>query len=734
MARKIPKFKQRDITDCGAACMASISTYYGFKLPVSRIRQYASTDKKGTNVLGMIEAAEKMGFTAKGVKGPLESLFKIPKPAIAHVIVKGILYHYVIIYKVTKKYVITMDPADGKIHKVLHEDFKKEWTGVLILLLPNDEFTKGDKTTSPIVQFWRLIQPHKTIMLEALVGAFITTILGLSMAIYVQKIVDYVIVDGNRNLLNMMSVLMIAILLISFIISIIRSLFVLRTGQKIDVVLILGYYKHLMTLPQRFFDTMRIGEIVSRLNDAVKIRAFINDISLDLVVNLLTLLFSFGLMFVYSWQIALMMLIVIPLYGIIYFITNKVNKKYLRKIMENSAELESQLVESINSISTIKQFGLEWNAQIKTETRFVRLLGTIYSSGLNSIFAGNSASLVSRLFTIILLWIGAGLVLDQDITPGALMSCYALVAYFTGPVSNLIGVNNTIQDAIIASDRLFEIMDIEREESQGTINLTKDMLDNIKFIDVSFRYGSRVDVFEDLNLVLKKGKVTGIVGESGSGKTTLMALIQKLYPIGDGKIQIGMYSLDEINTDSLRHIISVVPQHIDIFAGNVVDNIAVGDFEPDMEKIVNICDEIGIKNFIEKLPNGFHSYLGENGANLSGGEKQRIAIARALYKDPEILILDEATSSLDSASEEYVQKAVKSLVDKGKTVIIIAHRLSTVMNADKIIVLKEGKLIEQGTHKQLFDKKGAYYKLWKYQFPVLDMILKDNKEGMGDIV
>ena len=733
MVGKIPKFKQRDVTDCGAACMASISSYYGFKLPLSRIRQYTSTDKKGTNVLGLIEGAEKMGFTAKGVKGPFESLFKIPKPAIAHVIVKEVLYHYVVIYKATKKYIIVMDPADGKVRKVLHEDFKKEWTGVLVILQPNEEFKKEDKTTPSMMQFLRLIKPHKTIMTEALIGSLVTTILGLSTAVYVQKIVDYVIVDGNRNLLNLMSVLMIAICLISFIISYLRSLFVVRTGQKIDVVLILGYYKHLMTLPQNFFDTMRIGEIVSRLGDAVKIRAFINDISLDLIINLLTFVFAFGLMFVYSWKIALMMLIVIPLYGIIYFITNRLNKKYLRKVMENNAELESQLVESINSISTIKQFGLEWNAQLKTETRFVRLLGNIYKSLLNSIFAGTSAAFVSQLFTIILLWVGTGFVLDRAMTPGALMSCYALIAYFTGPVSSLIGVNSTIQDALIASDRLFEIMDLEREESQGTINLTNDMAGDIEFTDIFFRYGSRVDVFKGLNLTLEKGKITGIVGESGSGKTTLMALVQKLYPVDDGKIQIGAYSLDEINTGSLRQIISVVPQHIDIFVGNVIENIAVGDFEPDMEKIVNICDEIGINDFIEKLPNGFYSYLGENGANLSGGEKQRIAIARALYKEPDFLILDEATSSLDSASEAYVQKAVKSLANKGKTVIIIAHRLSTVMNADKIIVLKKGELIEEGTHEQLFNKKGAYYKLWEYQFPVFDMIHKTSNKKNGNI-
>ena len=716
MRKKNITFKQQDITDCGAACLASVAKYYGYKLPLSRIRQYASTDKKGTNVLGMVEAAEKLGFTAKGVKGTFESLFKIPKPTIAHIIVKEVLHHYVVIYGITKKHVTLMDPYDGEIHKMPHDKFKKEWTGVLVLLVPSDAFEQGDETTSAFKRFLNLVQPHRTVMAEALAGAFVTTILGLSTAVYVQKIVDNVIVDGNMNLLNLMSVLMIVILLVRIIIGFTRSLFVLQTGQKIDVQLILGYYKHLLTLPQRFFDTMRIGEIVSRINDAVKIRAFINDVSLDLIVNILTIIFSFGLMFVYSWRIALIMLMVIPLYSATYYIINSLNKKYQRRIMENAAELESQLVESLNSIATIKRFGLEWHANIKTETRFVKLLGTIYRSGINAIFAENSSSFISSLFTIILLWIGAGFVLKQMITPGELMSCYALLGYFTGPVSSLIDVNRTIQDALIASDRLFEIMDLEREESEGMITLTPDMIGDICFNEVSFRYGSRGEVFKGLSLTIPEAKVTGIVGESGSGKTTLMSLLQKMYPVCSGRIRIGMHDIKDINNKSLRQVVSVVPQKVDIFAGSVIENIAVGDFDPDMKKIVSICNELVMKDFINKLPNGFQTYLGENGANLSGGERQRIAIARALYKGPEILILDEATSSLDSTSERYVQNVVQSLRKKGKTVIIIAHRLSTVMYSDKIIVLKQGEMIEQGTHKELLSIKGTYYTLWKHQF------------------
>lgn len=712
--------KQHDITDCGAACLASVAAHYHLQMPIAKIRQLASTDKKGTNVLGMIEAADKMGLSAKGVKGPFESLLKIPKPAIAHVVVKEVLHHFVVVYQTTDKYVKVMDPADGKFHKLSHEEFKEQWTGILILLAPSEQFSQGNEKISVARRFWFLIKPHRTVMTQALVGALVYTILGLSTSIYVQKIVDNVLVEGNLNLLNLLSVGMIFILLFQLFIGATKSLFTLKTGQKIDAQLILGYYQHLLKLPQQFFDTMRVGEIISRVNDAVKIRAFINDVSISLIVNIFIIIFSFALMFAYYWKLALIMLAIIPFYGALYWITNRINRRTQRKLMENSADLESQLVESLNAVGTIKRFGLEQFANTKTETRFIKLLRTVYQSATNSIYTGSASEMVARLFTIILLWAGSYFVIDQLITPGELLSFYALIGYFTGPVAGLIGMNKTIQDALIAADRLFELMDLEREETENKVALTADMLSDIRFVNVGFRYGSRTEVFEQLNLTIPHGQVTGIVGESGSGKSTLMALLQNLYPIHTGNILIGQYDLSYVSHESLRTLVGVVPQHIDLFAGNVIENVAVGEAQPDMKRIINICQSLGIMDFVESLPRGFDTYLGENGASLSGGQKQRLAIARALYKQPEILILDEATSSLDSASEGYVQNALEMLQAQGKTVIIIAHRLSTVCQADKICVLEKGALVEEGNHHQLLYRRGNYYELWRKQFPMLE--------------
>ena len=707
--------KQHDMRDCGAACLASVAGHYGLQLPIAKIRQLCHTDKRGTNALGLIQGLEQMGFNAKGVKASLENLPKAPLPAIAHTIFKEQYQHYVVIYKVHKGKISVMNPAYGKIETYTTEEFAKIWTGILILLEPNEYFEQRNEKTSLYQRFYQLIQPHRSILLQALVGAIFYTILGLSTSIYIQKITDYVLVDGNRRLLNLLSLIMIVLLLFQIFLGVMKSVLTLQTGQKIDKYLILGYYKHLLKLPQRFFDTMRVGEIISRVNDAVKIRTFINDVSIQIVVNVFIVLFSFALMFTYYGKLALSVALVIPFYLGIYAITNWLNKKVERRMMEESAELESHLVESLNAVKTIKQFGAEFYANNKTDIHFSTLLKTIYKSVLNSLFSGNASEFVSRIFTIVLLWVGAGYVIDREITPDELLSFYALIGYFTSPVSQLIGMNKSIQNALIASDRLFEIMDLEQEEVTDKIELTAEQIGNINFENVTFSYGSRREVFKDFSCVIQKGKTTAIVGESGSGKTTLATLIQNLYPVNSGKITIGDYEVQYLSHYSLRTLIGVVPQQIDLFSGNVIENIAFGEDFPDMQRVIDLTKQLGILSFIEQLPNGFQTHLGENGSQLSGGQRQRIAIARALYKNPEILILDEATSSLDTDSEQVIQATLNELKRTGKTLIVIAHRLSTIAHSDTILVLRNGQLIEQGTHQELLARETTYKAMWEKQ-------------------
>ena len=385
--------------------------------------------------------------------------------------------------------------------------------------------------------------------------------------------------------------------------------------------------------------------------------------------------------------------------------------------MEDTADLESQLVESLNSMRTIKEFGLESYSNLKTEIRFIKLLRSIYRSTTNTLFSSTGTELISRVSTIALLWTGSYFVIDQTITPGELLSFYAIAGYFTGPASNLISMNKPIQNALIAADRLFEIMDLEQETDENKFDLPREKIGDLKFHGISFSYGTRTEVFDHFSFCIKKGEVTAVVGDSGSGKTTLVALIQKLYPLTGGNISLGEYNLEHLSTDSLRKLVGIVPQHLDLFTGTLIENIAVGEFTPDMTRILEICHSLGMQKFIEKLPAGFNSWIGENGTTLSGGEKQRIAIARALYRDPEILLFDEATSSLDNESELFVQETIREMKRRGKTILVIAHRLSTVVQADHIAVLENGRIIEEGSHLSLWQQQGKYFSMWQKQLP-----------------
>lgn len=710
------KVKQHDMMDCGAACVSSIGNFYKIYMPITKIRQWSETDKNGANVLGLIQASEKMGFQAKGVKASIEAIDKIPLPAIAHVMYENYLQHYVVIYRVQKKKIHLMDPSLGQMLDLNPQEFEKIWTGALILIAPKNDFSPSNFKNSNAKRFYDLVKPHQSVLIQSIFGALLYTLLGLSIPIYIQKITDHVLTNGNKNLLNLMSTLLILLISIQALIGIKKTVLVMKTGQLIDAQLILGYYTHLMNLPQRFFDTMRIGEIISRINDAIKIRSFINETALEILVNTFVIVFTLCLMFSYYWKLAMVITIIIPIYVSIYLIMNHLNKKNERKLMEVSAKLETQLVESVHHAKTIKEFGIESFTNKLIENRFIKLLFTGFNSGLNNLFSNASSQYLSSILTIMILWIGSYFVIDGKISPGELFSFYALVGFFTGPIAMLINANKSIQNALIASDRLFEIMDLEIDTSfQNKLTLQKTDLGDIQFKNISFGHGNRTKVFKDFNLTIYKNQTTAIVGESGCGKTTLFSLFQHLYPIKEGAIYIGNYNMNGINIQDFRNMLGVISQDLHLFAGNILENIALGESNPDIKRIIEICQNLELSDFIEKLPNNYHTEIGENGTLLSGGQKQRIAFARAVYKNPEILLLDEATSSLDSISELPITKFIESFKRQSKTIIIIAHRLSTIKAADRIVLLKNGSVKESGNHADLMALKGEYFNLWNLQ-------------------
>ena len=551
--KKAIRVKQRDLMDCGAACLASVAAYFGLQIPVSRIRQYAGTSKEGTSLYGLMEAAERLHFQARAAKTTGIDIKGIPVPSIFHLVLENGLQHFVVVYQIGTKRVRYMDPAVGKLVFQPLDKFEKSWSGIVLLLIPSGHFQRGIEKKSVLMRFCQLIMPHKYILFQALVGASVYTVLGLSTSIYVQKIIDFVIPDSNIHLMNMLSLVMILLLCFQIVTGYFKSLLALRTGQQIDSFLILGYYKHLLELPQRFFDSMRIGEIISRVNDALRIRIFINDVALNVIVNGLTLIFSTVAMFIYSWKLALIMLSSIPVYILIYMINNKVNSKWQRRMMETGAALESQLVETVQGAATIRRFGSEAYFNLKTESRFVILMRAIFSSSRNGLVLSNISEWINGLLTILILWRGSYLVINQVLSPGELLSFYTLSVFFTTPVQALIGSNKPMQDALIAADRLFEIIDLETEKETGG----KLVLDNfpegdLVFNNIHFSYNPGIPVFCGLQFQIFRHKMTAIIGESGCGKSTLLSLIQKFYPLNGGDIMIGNTSLQYISTTCFK--------------------------------------------------------------------------------------------------------------------------------------------------------------------------------------
>jgi len=713
--KKIRAIRQHDQSDCGAACLCSIAGAFGYHLPISRIREFASTDSHGTNVLGLVEAANKMGFIARGVRGPTEALSSAPIPSLAHLEIKHNLFHFVVLTSVGKKYIRFMDPDGGTIKRVPREIFKEQWTGVLVVVAPGPEFQKKNENPRLISRFLKLVRPFRQVLLQSLLGAILYSILGLSTSLFVQKIMDFVLVNRNLNLLNLMGTAMVCLLILRILTSWFKSIYLLKAGHQIDAGLLMGYYRHLLSLPQRFFDTMRTGEVLSRMNDAIKIRVFINHNLIDLIVAVLTIILTLLAMALLSFRLCLLIVSALPIYALVYAIYDRINKRVLRILMEETAGLEAQLVESVQSQETIRAFGWQAWAFNNTSEKLAGVLKVNYKAGIASILSGHAVEFISVLLTILLLWAGAGMVLDGFLSPGELMAFYAMLGYLLGPLKNLGNLNRTFRDALIAADRLFQILDLEHEQNAGSGIRLKHIDKDIEFSNIRFRYGSRPELFKDLNFSIPYGKLTGIVGRSGSGKSSIAAMLRAEYLPTDGNLMINNCDIRQLDKTSLRRKIGIVPQQIKLFSGSILENITPGEQEPDTEKLLGIASQTGLIQLINKLPDGFQTMIGENGLGLSGGERQRIAFCRALYHDPEILILDEATSALDPVSEAEFLDLLEKLRRGSMTLIIISHMLGLVKDADHIVLIGEGKALAAGRHEELIESNKTYRTLWSVQ-------------------
>jgi ATP-binding cassette subfamily B protein len=691
--KKHCRVRQRDVTDCGAACLTSVFAFYGLHIPVSRTRQMAGTDKTGTTLSGLLRAAEKAKMDARAVKASLESLSTVPLPAVAHLLINNSYGHYVVVTRAANGQLEIMDPAEGACKRMSISDFADIWTGVLLLLRPGEGFTTNRKTAT-----WKkisaLIRPHRRHLALASGCAITFSLLGLAGAVYLQRIVDGVLEKHNLVLLSLLSLLMLFLLLLQYCAGLLKGFLALKCSQAIDQSLVMGYYRHLFRLPQTFFDTMQTGEMINRINDAVRINALVNELVLAAVVDVMILFSSIVLMFVYYWKLALLMTVIVPVYLLMFYRSNRINRRWQRRIMEAGADLESLFVQSLTAASTVKKLAVEKLMCEKAAKQYRGLLQMVRVSSWKQIRIQVSADFVTRLFMVLILWIGCYFVFGNLLSKGELLSFYAMISYFTAPALSLLMTNRNVRDAFIAADRLFEIMELDTEEQAIGSGTPFDVDGDIEFRDVSFGYASGGTVLQNINIVIRRGSCMGIKGESGSGKSTLAALLLKLYEPHRGGIYVNETNLSSVSAAQWRAHIVPVPQFTDLFNGSILENIIL-DKPEDTAKLGDICNRLGISGFVSCLPQGLHTMMHEQGVNLSGGQRQLISIARALYRDPKVLILDEPSASLDHETENKIMQTIEWYRKLGNTVIIISHSDAALKICDNIVILKNGRTVDQ---------------------------------------
>lgn len=712
--------RQHDITDCGAACIATIAKQNGYNISIAKIRELAGTDKIGTNALGLIQAAEQIGFEAKGVKGDKTALLEnVPVPCIAHVIVNDSVLHYVVIQKIKKNYIILSDPARGVVkvtlqdffgeHSVGKSAYKYHWTGVLIFLRNKEQLNNNTVANGTLSKFLRLLYPQKGLLIHIFVASILFTVLGIIGAFYFKELIDVILPESLENTLLVFSVGMIILSIFKVILHAFRAQFLLYLSQKLDVSLLLGYYNHVIDLPIRFFESRKVGEIVSRFIDAGKVRDAISGATLTIMIDSVLALAGGIILFLQNNSLFFIAFFMVILYACIVIIFNKKYSEINIEQMENNSQLTSYMVESLSGIETIKAFSAEKMVKNESEKGFVKLLRSIFNLSFVSNIQSSLKLSVELIGGVLILWIGGIRVIEGTMSLGDLITFNSLLVYFLDPIKNIINLQPQLQTAIVAAKRLGEILELEIEKTdmEDRKILPTCLNGNIKLSDVSFRYGTRKIVIDNVNMEIKKGSKVAFVGESGSGKTTIAKLLLHFYSPSQGSIYINDINLEDINLSALRDRIAYVPQETFLLNDTIYNNLTLGMKEVTSEEVITAAKFADAHEFINELPFRYETKLTENGSNLSGGQRQRLAIARALLKQPDILILDEATSNLDSIAEQSISDTIGQF-SNNITIIIIAHRLSTIKHCDKIFVFNKGKLIEAGNHQELI-KNNFYY-------------------------
>ncbi|WP_157560015.1 peptidase domain-containing ABC transporter [Kordia algicida OT-1] len=701
---------QHDQNDCGVACLLSIIQLYEGSSTLEKLRELSGTNKQGTTLLGLHQSANKIGFTAEGCEADLQALIDHKQPVILHVVIQDKLQHYVVCYGFENDKFIIGDPAKGLCYYT-KEELSAIWKSKTCLTLyPNEYFVKATvKANSKRQWFLGVLKPDLRLIKFSILLGLCIAILGMSMAVFSQKLIDDILPSKDTKMLVLSMVLITLLLLIRTFFSSLRDYFLIRQSKDFNNRIIDRFYGSLLHLPKPFFDTRKIGELVARLNDTQRVQNVIKTVIGNIVINALVTIVSLGFLFYYSWQVGLIASVSLPFYFFLMYRFNSKIIKAQKEVMQGYAMNESNYITSMQGIATIKN--------TNKQSIFKKINQLIYGNFQEKAFVLGKInvrlSLISGVFGVIFLMgiliFTSFRVYNELMLIGELTAVLGIASSLLPAVASLALVAIPINEAKVAFNRMYEFASIEKEASGKTSLLN---FESLTLTNVSFRFAGRKQLLNNISMRIDKNQCIAIVGESGSGKSTLGQIIQKFYAFESGTITINnTIPLAEVATKDWRTIIGVIPQEITLFSGNVLDNILLGE-QAVFEDVHNFIQEYGFEDFIQSLPQGYATILGKEGVNLSGGQKQILALIRALYKKPQLLILDEFTSAMDRKTEYFVLQLLRRLKSK-LSIIFISHRLHSLKQiADRIYVIEQGQTKVHGTHKELLETSNFYSDFW----------------------
>ena len=701
---------QMDQMDCGVASLAMVFGYFGSYYSLASLRELAKTTTNGTTALGLVKVAEELGFETQAIQADM-SLFDLPDltfPFIVHVLKEGELLHYYVVTGRDKENIHIADPDPGiRLTKLSRERFEKEWTGTSIFMAPSPNYKPHQEKRQGLTSFLPILINQKGLIINIILATFLVTLINIVGSYYLQSIIDTYVPNQASSTLNIISICLVIVYALQQILSFAQDYLLIVLGQRLSIDVILSYIKHVFHLPVSFFATRRTGEIVSRFTDANSIIDALASTIISIFLDISTVLIISIILFLQNSNLFFISLLGLPIYAVIIFAFMKPFEKMNRDTMEANATLSSSVIEDINGIETIKSLASEKTRYQKIDREFVDYLKKSFTYSRAESQQKALKKLAQLFLNVCILWMGANLVMDGKMSLGQLITYNTLLFYFTNPLENIINLQSKLQTAQVANNRLNEVYLVNSEfEEQKMVEDLSTVQGDMTFKKVHYKYDYGQDILSDINLTIKHGSKISFVGISGSGKSTLAKMMVNFYSPNQGEIRLGDMNLNQIDKKSLRQHINYLPQQPYVFNGTILENLLLGAKEgTTREDILRAVELAEIREDIERMPLNYQTELTSDGTGISGGQRQRIALARALLTDAPILILDEATSSLDILTEKRI---VDNLMNLDKTLIFIAHRLTIAERTEKVVVLDRGKIVEEGKHAELLAQNGFY--------------------------